>query len=202
MISDGLKKLDDILTYIITNRYLIGRTPEIVPVFAQLRQIHHEYSSGIERTINLYLQVPHSRTFMEEVLYDKRAEMEDFRQKSLELADNLEEDDLIPMAQETVNFLDALQKYLATAGGKFMNYFEKEEDLLEAMLDSSFTLEENYEGKHKTASLKYEFRTETGELIQNDLGYKMFTLLHQVQQDWATLVLAYEHFEFLNKEKR
>lgn len=199
---DGLQELEDILTYIITDRYLIGRTAEIVPVFARLKQIHQEYSLGLEKTMERYLQVPHSRNYMEEVIKQKKEELEYLRQKSQELAENLEEDDLIPMAPETVHFLNSLQNYLATAGGKFTNFYEQEEDLLSAMNEGAFMLEENHAGKFKTVSLKYEFRAESGELIQNDFGYKVFTLYHQLQQDWATLVLAYEHLEFLNKEKK
>jgi hypothetical protein len=196
---EGLRKLDDILGFIITDRYLIGRTSEIIPVFEQLTSIHKEYLTSIENIMTVYLQIPHSRSFIEHVLIHKKKEMEYLRQKSQDLAENLEEDGLIPMAQEVVNFLNALLNYLLTASGKFINYQGQKDDLFNVMNVASFTGEESFERKIKTISLNYNSRTETGKLIQDDLGYKIYTLSNQLQHDWNSLVLAYEHLKFIKK---
>ena len=199
MIPEELAKLDQILELISTDRYSIERVADIEPLITRLREIHTRYCEDLDRLSAEYLTLPHPRSLIEEILLLKKAEWRYMRAKAQEFSNELENDDLSTMAQEVLHFMSALQVYLMTASGKFINYYGHQEDILPFVTETSFSPKEAYIGESGSISQPYQQRTETGNLIQDDLGYKMYLLKQQVRQNWVDVSSACEKLKFITK---
>jgi hypothetical protein len=199
MTTEELKNIDSIVDFISSERYSIQGIADVSGVFARLTNLHEANSAGLEQTLQKFLRVPHSRTFMNELIEVRKKELKYLRTKSQQLAKELDCDDLDSVSQEVINFIGAVQNYLSAASGEFEQFDGQPGDLLEYLTEAEFLLEENYRDKYPAISMRYEFRTETGVLLKDDLGYKMYLTYEQMKEAWGEVISAYENLEFLKK---
>ncbi len=192
MIPDQLLKLESIIDLVKTNNNGKGDLLEdhLEAFLLDLAAMHGYYAEGFAALLSEYLHLPHSTDLQSEIIEDVKSELEYLRVKNHEMAEALKRDHVQKSAKASVFFF-AVQKYLEAMSGIFQHYDGHTCDLLEFMNESGFTLKENYKDKYPSVSLNYEFRTETGKLINDDLGYKMYCVNKRVEEEWMQLGLAY-----------
>lgn len=192
VIRDEIRKCDSIIHFVETNKDASDlQLKNHLDIFIQdLAILHGYYTEGFDGLLQEYLKLPHSSDLQSEILDDVKPELQYLRNSSHKMCDVLKQDNVQRSAQAMV-FLFAVQKYLEAASGIFQHFDGHRCDLLEFMNESGFTLKENYKYKYPSVSLNFEFRTETGKLLKDDLGYKMYCVNKTVKEEWQQVALAY-----------
>ncbi len=193
MISDALHILDSIINLAKSSRESQRRLFEdhIEPIFLDLTTIHNNYTESFEKLLEEYRHIPHSTDLMNEIVKKKKSELEYLRIKAHEMAKAFNEDELSRLPSEASEFFTSVRNYLGSASGMFRTYHGHFSDLLDFMKESEFTLKENSTAKYPAMSMVYKYRTESGQLVGDDLGYKMYTVNENVKNGWTAVTSAY-----------
>jgi hypothetical protein len=161
----------------------------IEPLFLDMTAIHSEYRTVFEELSERFRENPHSPEFIEDVVQKKKPALEHLRIKVHSLAKVFSEAEIRHFPQEAHDFFQCCLDYFATASGQFKDYYGHYSDLLDFIREDAFTTKQA--GKYKTISMVYKYRTETGKLVGDDLGYKIWTVLQDINERWGDLTAAY-----------
>jgi hypothetical protein len=162
----------------------------IDPLFVDLTAVHKNYIQTFSEILEELRSRPQPANVVRDLIIDKKREFEALRIKINSFAAIYEEqlnEGNIPV--ETKEFLQSVLLYFSAASGHARGYRGRFTDLLEYMDDKYFEIEKV--GKYEAVAMVYKYRTESGKLVGDDFGYKLYEVMSQVTEQWNEVTMCY-----------
>lgn len=183
-----IDKLIDLLKVAEERRRRIFK--EIIdPLLIEMTEIHKNYLSTFDEVLEQLRIRPQSAEVVRNLLVTKKAEMEHVRVKVTALAEMYKQERGKGVSEVAGQYFEAVLGYFDAASGRAQGYRGRITDLLQFMDEKYFETEKL--GKYETVAMVYKYRTESGELVGDDFGYKLYETTQAVRERWNLLTLAY-----------
>ncbi|WP_333005133.1 hypothetical protein [Vibrio coralliilyticus] len=162
----------------------------IDPLFVDLTAIHNNYKSTFDEILEQLRESPQPADVVRDIITNKKREFETLRVQISSFAKVYNEqvsEGLLP--DEAAEFFKSVLVYFSATSGQARGYRGRFTDLLEYMDENYFKLEQT--GKYKAISMVYKYRTESGELVGDDFGFKLYEVTVQVNECWNQVTQNY-----------
>ncbi len=162
----------------------------IDPLFVDLATVHKNYLSTFEDILEELRKQPQPADVVRDLITEKKKEFEALRIRVNSFAQAYDEQSkagLIP--SEASEFFQSVLAYFNATSGHARGYRGRFTDLLEYMDDKYFETEQV--GKYKAIAMVYKYRTESGELVGDDFGFKLYEVMVQVTECWNQVTRSY-----------
>ncbi|GMV25575.1 MAG: hypothetical protein AMXMBFR58_16060 [Phycisphaerae bacterium] len=160
------------------------------PLFVDLATVHKNYLAVFEQILEQLRERPQPADVVRDLVIDKKREFEALRVQLNSFAQVYKEQSeagLIP--SDAREFLQAVLDYFGATSGYARGYRGRLTDLLAYMDEKYF--ETNQVGKYKAIAMVYKYRTESGNLVGDDFGFKLYEVMVQVTECWNQVAQRY-----------
>jgi hypothetical protein len=161
----------------------------IDPLFIEMTEVHKNYLATFDDVLEQLRERPQPVEVMRNLIVKKKGEMEHVRVKVTSLAQAFGQQHGKVISEEAKQFFAAVLDYFDAASGRAPGYRGRLTDLLTFMDEKYFETEQL--GKYKAFAMVYKYRTESGQLVGDDFGYKLYEITQAVRERWNALTLAY-----------
>jgi hypothetical protein len=161
----------------------------IDPLFIEMTEVHKNYLATFDDVLEQLRERPQPVEVMRNLIVKKKGEMEHVRVKVTSLTQAFGQQHGKVISEEAKQFFAAVLDYFDAASGRAPGYRGRLTDLLTFMDEKYFETEQL--GKYKAFAMVYKYRTESGQLVGDDFGYKLYEITQAVRERWNTLTLAY-----------
>jgi hypothetical protein len=162
----------------------------IDPIFVDLTAVHKNYVETFSDILEKLRERPQPADVVRDIISEKKKEFETLRIKIHSFAQVYEEqskEGKIPT--EATEFFQSVLAYFTATSGQARGYRGRFTDLLEYMDENYFETEQV--GKYKAIAMVYKYRTESGELVGDDFGFKLYEVMGQVTECWNQVTQSY-----------
>jgi hypothetical protein len=162
----------------------------IDPLFVDLTRVHENYVETFNEILEKLRERPQPADVVRDLITEKKKELESLRIKVNSFAqvyDESSKEGNLP--DETAEFFQSVLMYFGATSGHARGYRGRFTDLLEYMDENYFETEQV--GKYKAIAMVYKYRTESGELVGDDFGFKLYEVMVQVTECWNRVTQAY-----------
>jgi hypothetical protein len=162
----------------------------IDPLFVDLTAVHKNYLATFSDILEKLRERPQPADVVRDLISGKKKEFETLRIQVNSFARAYEEESKegrIP--SEATEFFQSVLAYFSATSGHARGYRGRFTDLLEYMDTRYFETEQV--GKYKAIAMVYKYRTESGELVGDDFGYKLYEVMVQVTECWNQVTQSY-----------